>query len=83
MSRYKGRVSASAIERDFPHVVETVVPKGVIGKTLDAMHEFHKRHRIQAHTGKGRRDKNGRDYIRWCFANPGIAQKFASQFVRG
>ena len=46
MSRYKGRVSASAIERDFPHVVETVVPKGVLGKTLDAMHEFHKRHRI-------------------------------------
>ena len=34
MSRYKGRVSANAIERDFPHVVETVVPKGVIGKTL-------------------------------------------------
>jgi hypothetical protein len=32
MSRYKGRVSARAIERDFPHVVETVVPKGVIGK---------------------------------------------------
>ena len=68
MSLYKGRVSASAIERDFPHVVETVVPKGGRGKTLDAMHEFHKRHRIQAHTGKGQRDKNGRDYIR---CNPG------------
>ena len=51
--------------------------RGGRGKTLDAMHEFHKRHRIQAHTGKGRRDKNGRDYIRWCFANPGITQKFA------
>ena len=32
MSRYKSRVSASAIERDFPHVVETVVPKGGLGK---------------------------------------------------
>jgi hypothetical protein len=41
--------SASAFERDFPHVVETVVPKGGLGKTLDATHEFHKRHRIQAH----------------------------------
>jgi hypothetical protein len=61
MSRYKGRVSARAIERDFPHVVETVVPKGGLGKTLDAMHEFHKLHGIDAHTGKGRRDKNGRD----------------------
>ena len=81
MSRYKGRVSARAIERDFPHVVETVVIKGGLGKTLDAMHEFHKLHGIEAHTGKGRRDKNGRDYIRWCFVNPGIAAKFASQFV--
>ena len=83
MSRYTGRVSARAIERDFPHVVETVVPKGGLDKTLAGMHEFHKRHRIEAHTGKGRRDKNGRDYIRWCFANPGIAAKFASVFVRG
>ena len=29
MSRYKSRMSAGAIERDFSHVVETVVPKGV------------------------------------------------------
>ena len=83
MTRYKGRVSARAIERDFPHVVETVVLKGGLGKTLDAMHEFHKLNGIEAHTGKGRRDKNGRDYIRWCFANPEAAAKFGSQFVRG
>jgi hypothetical protein len=58
MSRFKGRVSARAIERDFPHVVETVVLKGGLGKTLVAMHEFHTLHGIDAHTGKGRRDKN-------------------------
>ena len=68
MSPYKRRVSARAIARDFPHVVETVVPKGGLDKTLDAIHEFHRRHRIEAHTGKGRRDKSGRDYIRWCSA---------------
>jgi len=83
MSPDKRRVSARAIARDFPHVVETVVPKGGLDKTLNAMHEFHRRHRIEAHTGKGRRDKSGRDYIRWCFANPEIAAKFAGQFVRG
>jgi len=83
MSPDKRRVSARAIERDFPHVVETVVPKGGLDKTSNAMHEFHRRHRIEAHIGKGRRDKNGRDYIRWCFANPEIAAKFAGQFVRG
>jgi hypothetical protein len=81
MARYKGKVTARAIERDFPHVVETVVPEGGLGKALDAMHAFHKRHKIEAHTGKGRRDKNGRDYIRWCFANPDVAAKFASKFV--
>jgi len=40
MSRYKGRVSARAIEWDFPNVVETVVPKDGLAKTLDALHEF-------------------------------------------
>jgi hypothetical protein len=48
MTRYKGRVSAKTIERDFPHVVETIVPEGGLGKTLDAMHEFHTRHKIEA-----------------------------------
>ena len=83
MSRHKGRVSARTIARDFPHVVETLVPKGGVDKTLDAMHEFHSRHRIEAHTGKGWRDKSGRDYIRWCFANPEIAAKFANRFACG
>jgi hypothetical protein len=27
-----------------------------------------------------RRDENGRDYIRWCFANPAVASAFASEF---
>ena len=78
MSPNKRRVSAKAITRDFLHVVETVVPKGGLDKTLDVMHEFHRGHRIEAHTGKGQRDKSGRDYIGWCFANPEIAAKFAS-----
>ena len=81
MSPNKRRLSAKAITRDFPHVVETVVPKGGLDKTLVAMHEFHSRHMIEANTGKGRRDKSGRDYIRWCFANPEIAAKFARKFT--
>jgi hypothetical protein len=80
MSRYKGRRSAKSIEKDFPHVVETIVPEGGLGKTLDAMHEFHKRHGVDAHTGKGRRDENNRDYIRWCFADAEMAKVFAAEF---
>jgi hypothetical protein len=73
MPRYKGRTSFKTIERDFPHIVETVVPPGGLGKTLDAMYAWHQTRGIQAIHGRGRRDKNGRDYIRWCFADPTIA----------
>ena len=37
MSRYKGRTSAKAIEKDFPHIVEMIVPLGGLGKKLDDM----------------------------------------------
>ena len=61
-------------------MVETVVPEGGLGKTLDAMHEFHKRHGIEAHTRKGRRDENNRDFIRWCFADEKMAEAFEREF---
>jgi hypothetical protein len=68
MTGYKGRQSAKAIERDFPHIVEMVVPEGGLGKRLDAMYDFHARHGVRARLGLGRRNENGRDIIRWCFA---------------
>jgi len=38
VSRYKGRASAKAIERDIPHIVEMRVPLGGFGSKLNAMH---------------------------------------------
>jgi hypothetical protein len=32
MTRYKGRASPKAIEREFPHIVEMIVPEGGFGK---------------------------------------------------
>ena len=32
MTRYKGRQSAKAVEKDFPHFVDMVVPPGGLGK---------------------------------------------------
>ena len=81
MSRYKGRTSARAIERDFPHIVETVVPPGGLGERLDDMYDFHAHHGIRARLGLGRRDENGRDIIRWCFADSAIAEAFAASFA--
>ena len=41
MTRYKGSRSAKAVEREYPHFVDLVVPPGGLGKKLDAMYEFH------------------------------------------
>jgi hypothetical protein len=80
MTRYKGRASPKAIEQDFPHIVEMRVPEGGFGKKLDAMYEWHIHRGIRAVNSTGRRDESGRDYIRWCFADPKIAEAFASEF---
>ena len=79
MTRYKGRANAKAVERDFPHFVDIVVPLGGLGARLDAMYDFHTRHGIKPQRGHGRHDANG-SVIRWCFADPAIAKSFATVF---
>ena len=81
MSRYKGRPSARAIEKDFPHVVEMIVPFGGFGKKLDDMYDWHLAKGIQDRRGRSRRDENGRNIIRWCFGDRAIAEAFAAKFA--
>jgi hypothetical protein len=81
MTRYKGRQSAKAVEQDFPHCVDIVVPEGGLGNKLNAMYEFHARHGIQAKRGYAQRREDGRSVIRWCFADPAIAKDFANAFA--
>jgi len=81
MTCYKGRVSTKTIERDFPHIVEIAVPLGGLGKTLDAMYDFHARHGIKPQRGHRRHDAQ-RSVIRWCFADQEIAKAFANEFAR-
>jgi hypothetical protein len=80
MSRYKGRASAKAIERDFPYIVEMQVPLGSFGKKLYTMYDWFARHSIKPLTSTGRRDEHSRDYIRWCFADAERANAFAAEF---
>ena len=47
MTRYKGRQNAKAVERDFPHFVDIIVPPGGLGLKLDAMYDFHTQHGIK------------------------------------
>jgi hypothetical protein len=56
------------VERDFPHIVEIIVPKTGKSSKLDAMNDFHVRHSIKPHRTHGRY-KDGWRYIRWCFAD--------------
>ena len=76
MSRYKGRTSLKSLSREFPYTVETAVPEGGLGRTLDRMYEFHALRGITAHTGAGRRVDDC-DIVTWLFADPEIAQQFA------
>ena len=79
MSRYRGRQNAKAVEQDFPHFVDVVVPPGGLGIRLDAMYEFHARRGIRARRGHGRHDADG-SVVRWCFADSAIAAAFAKEF---
>jgi hypothetical protein len=79
MRRYKGRLGAKTIARDFPHVVEIAVPLGGLGKRLNAMYAFHQQRGIQvAHAPRRRDDEHY--YLRWCFARRAIAEAFAAEF---
>jgi hypothetical protein len=79
MSRYKGRPSLKTLARDFPYTVETAVPQGGLGRTLDRMYEFHALHGIKAQTRAGRRVDDC-NIVTWLFADPEIAQEFADEF---
>ncbi len=79
MTRYKGRTSQKATEREFPYVVEIAVPPRGLGKRLDAMHAFHAERGILACLGRGRHE-DGKDHLRWYFADARTAVSFAAEF---
>ena len=80
MNRYTGRNSAKAVELDFPHFVDILVPPGGLGTKLDAMYDFHTMYGVAPKRGHGRHDHDG-SVIRWCFADPEMAKSFATMFA--
>ena len=67
-------------EREFPHIVEMVLPVG----GLDARRNreiatSHSLRNIRPRFGR-RRTVANKDYSRWCFSDPEIAEAFRKQF---
>ena len=69
------------IERDFPHIVEIIVPGSGWGGARAAINDFHARHGVQADLRRGLH-KDGIRYVHWCFADPDIAEAFAAKFAK-
>jgi hypothetical protein len=68
-------------ERDFPHLVEIVVPERGLRNKLEVMYDFHARHGIKVHLPR-RHYEDGRQYIRWRFADLEVAKEFAAKFAK-
>jgi hypothetical protein len=79
MSRYKGRLSAKAMERRFPHIVEMVVPEGGFGSKINDMAAWHHERGIERHNGAGSYREDVW-YVRWCFLNEADAEAFRQAF---
>jgi hypothetical protein len=74
----KTRTSAQAIGKDFPHIVQMIVPLGGFGKKLDDMYDWHWAKDTEAMRGNGWRDDSGRFYVRWAYETPTVAQRAIS-----
>ncbi len=71
---------ALATERDFPHIVEIVVPVNGLDVRLNReMATFHRSHNIRPRFGQ-RRTQIDQHYCRWCFSDPAIADAFCERF---
>ena len=79
MTRRKGGITGRMNERDLAHIVELVLPDGGFGRTLDAIHAFHRLRGIENWRGQRQR-RDEQEYVRWCFASVIDADDFAQQF---
>ena len=83
MTRYKGRPDAKSLARDFPHIVEMLLPPTGFGNRLNAMFDWHTANGIESQRGPERRevvDHDIRYFVRWCFADRATAKHSRRNF---
>jgi hypothetical protein len=79
MTRRKGEITGRTNERDYPFIVEMLLPEGGFGKKLDAMEAFHQERGVEFHRGRSFRRVGG--YVcRWCFGDSETAEAFRAKF---
>jgi len=76
---YKGQRTARQNEREFPHIVEHLLPLGGFGMTLNLMHDWHRSRGLEIRRGTNRR-ADDRSYVRWCFADGSDAEAFIKEY---
>jgi len=79
MTRRKREVVGLTNERDFPHLVELVVPPEGLRHVLLQIDAFHHARRILVHRGRSRHVAE-RFHIRFCFSDTTTADAFRNRF---
>ena len=76
-SERTGRIN----ERDFPHLVELLLPSGGFAGRSAEMRAFHRQRGIKLRYGQGRiQGRERRWHVRFCFADPSEAEAFRHRF---
>jgi hypothetical protein len=82
MSRRKGELTPSRIDREYPHQVEIEVPHMGLGNHLNEMHDFCRERgfKVKGHGGRLIASDRVIDVSYWCFATPEAADAFWQAF---
>jgi hypothetical protein len=79
MTRHKREVVGLTNERDFPHLVELVVPPEGLRDVFLEIDAFHRERRIPVQRGRNRHVAE-RFHIRFCFSDTTTADAFRNRF---
>jgi hypothetical protein len=67
-------------ERDYPDMVELLLPSGGLRSRSDEMHSFRRERSIKQRRGRGSY-ADGQFYVRFCFADSADADAFRYRFA--
>ena len=79
MTRCKREIVGLSNKRDFPHLVEPVLPPGGFRSVFLEFDAFHRERRIPVRRGRSRHEAE-QSYIRFCFPDADTADAFHNRF---